>query len=111
MARLLLAVLIGTALTLLSTFVGMRSASATYPDIMGCEDGCTVAASGWPLVFVRDYTGMSVVNTADIMEVWFAADRFDWLPFLLNLLFWTMLSLAAIAVMARAGSRSAGPDS
>ena len=111
MARLLLAVLIGTALTLLSRFGGVRSASATYPDIMGCEDSCTVAASGWPLVFVRDYTGMSVVNTADIMVGWFAAERFDWLPFLLNLLFWTMLSVAAIAAVARAGSRRAEPDS
>ncbi|MEA1013588.1 hypothetical protein [Sphingosinicella sp. LY1275] len=111
MPRLLLSVLIGTTLTLLSTFVGARSATATYPDIMGCEKSCTVAASGWPLVFVRDYTGMSVVDTADIMEVWFAADRFDWLPFLLNLFFWSVLSLAAIAFMWGAGRAGAAPDS
>lgn len=87
------ALLLGGAITLLSTFAGNRSAMATYPDIMGCETGCRVAATGWPLVFVRDYTGMSVIDTADMMEVLFAADRFDWRPFCANLLFWTMLSL------------------
>lgn len=51
---------------------------------------------------------MFVVDTADMFEVWFAADRFDWLPFLLNLLFWSMLSLAVMAAMKRADSRTAG---
>ncbi len=87
---------LGLSITLLSTFFGQRSATAIYPDIMGCEHGCLVAASGWPLVFVRDYTGMSVINTADIMEVWLAADQLDWIPFLLNVLFWSALCLAAL---------------
>lgn len=85
----------GTMLTLLSTFVRARSALAVYPEIMGCESGCTVVATGWPLTFVRDYLGMSVVNAADIMEVWFAADRFDWPPFLINAVFWSLAVLAA----------------
>ncbi|QYF86569.1 hypothetical protein [Brevundimonas sp. PAMC22021] len=89
---------VGLVATLSSTFIGKRSALATYPDIMGCEDGCIVAASGWPLIFARDYLGMSVVNTANIMEVWFAADRFDWLPFWANVAFWTLLSVGAFAV-------------
>lgn len=85
--------LIGASLTVLSTFVGERSATAFYPDIMGCEAGCTVTATGWPLIFVTDYLGMSVANTADIMEVWFAADRFAWTPFLFDAAFWTAISL------------------
>lgn len=85
----------GTMLTLLSTFVGERSAVAVYPEIMGCESGCAVIATGWPLTFVRDYLGMSVVHTADIMEVWFAADRFDWPPFLINAVVWSLALLAA----------------
>ena len=93
---------VGLAVTLLSTFVGQRTAAATYPDIMGCEDSCVVAASGWPLVFVRDYTGMSVINTADMMEVWLAADRFDWVPFLLNLLFWSLVCFAAARLIKKA---------
>jgi hypothetical protein len=67
---------------------------------MGCEQSCRVAASGWPLVFVRDYTGMSVVNSADILEVWIAADRLDWLPFLANVVIWT-----AVLVLLAWGAR------
>lgn len=91
--RALASTLIGIVVTLLSTFVGQRWANATYPDIMGCEEGCRVVATGWPLVFVRDYTGMSVVNTADILEVILAADRLDWPPFCANVIFWTVLAL------------------
>lgn len=98
--RLLASALLATFITLLSTFVGTRSAIATYPEIMGCEQSCRVAASGWPLVFVRDYTGMSVVNSADILEVWIAADRLDWLPFLANVVIWT-----AVLVLLAWGAR------
>lgn len=84
----------GAVLTLLSTFAGERSTSVTYLEIMGCENGCSVVATGWPMTFVSDYLGMSVVNTADIMEVWFAADRFEWPPFLIDAVFWGLASLA-----------------
>jgi hypothetical protein len=92
---------VGVALTLLSTFVGERSAYAVYPEIMGCESGCSVVATGWPMTFVSDYLGMSVVNTADIMEVWFAADRLDWLMFLLNAVFWAVFSSVASRCLQR----------
>ena len=85
--------LTGASLTLLSTFIGERSTTAFYADIMGCEAGCTVVATGWPLIFVTDYLGMSVANTADIMEVWFAADRLAWTPFLFDVAFWAAASL------------------
>lgn len=88
--------LVGVSVTLLSTFVGERSGLAVYSDILGCEHGCVVVATGWPIVFVSDYLGMSVVNTADILEVWFAADRFSWVPFLVKVGVWTSLSLVAI---------------
>ena len=88
--RITLSILAGLLLTLLSTFVGQRWSTATYPGVMGCETACRVAASGWPLIFVRDYTGMSVTNKADMLEVWFAADRFDWAPFGLNVTLWSI---------------------
>jgi hypothetical protein len=66
---------------------------------MGCEIACRVTASGWPLIFVRDYTGMPVVNSADIFEVWFAADRLDWLPFLMNVIFWSALGFVAASIL------------
>ena len=87
--------MVGVMLTLLSTFVGERSAFAQYPDIMGCESGCSVVATGWPLTYVRDYLGMSVVNTADITEVWFAADRLAWQPFAVDVVFWSLASMTA----------------
>ncbi len=101
----------GALITLLSTFAGERSAPATYADIMGCETGCPVVATGWPLIFVRDYPGMSVVMTADIMEVWFAGDRFDWVAFLINVAAWAVASSFATRMIQRAlnsGHKSAG---
>jgi hypothetical protein len=95
------ATLLGAIITLLSTFVGERSAPATYPDIMGCETSCRVTATGWPLIFVRDYKGMSVVGTADVLEVVFAADRFDLLPFIANVIAWTLVSLALLRMLRR----------
>lgn len=93
--------LAGSALTLASTFVAERAGIAVYPDVMGCESGCRVVATGWPLIFVRDYLGMSVVDTADIMEVWFAADRFAWPPFLLDVAVWSLASLTVRAGVGR----------
>ncbi len=65
---------------------------------MGCRAGCVVVATGWPLKFVFDYPDMSVGNRADISEMWFAADRFDWAPFVANVAFWSgvvfLLSIA-----------------
>lgn len=91
----------GVLLTLLSTFVGERSALAQYADIMGCESGCSVVATGWPLTFVQDYLGMSVVKTANIMEVWFAADQFVWLPFVVDVAVWSLVSLGAHRTLRR----------
>lgn len=105
MLKLLIHIALGTLLTLLSTFVGERLARATYPDIMGCETGCDVVATGWPFVFVRDYLGMSVGNRADIMEVWFAADRFDWGPFLLDTTLWSALLMLTHRTLMRKATR------
>lgn len=93
--------LIGVAIALLSTFVASRSALVAYPEILGCEKGCNVVATGWPFTFVSDYLGMSVVNSADITEVWFAADRFSWEPFLLNVGVWALASSAIMWVTRR----------
>lgn len=49
-----MSIVAGVVITLLSTFVGERTAIAMYSDILGCENGCQVVATGWPLVSVRD---------------------------------------------------------
>ncbi|MBJ7412586.1 MAG: hypothetical protein JHD15_19820 [Phenylobacterium sp.] len=91
----------GLTATLLSTFAGERRAQATYPDIMGCEVSCEVVATGWPFVFVRDYTGMSLVNSADITEVIFAGDRLDWAPFAADVVLWSAGFLLLIWALRR----------
>ena len=40
---------------------------ATYSEIMGCEFGCRVAAAGWPVPYIADYPGISVVGSADVV--------------------------------------------
>ena len=95
---------------MLSTFVGERRAQAIYPDIMGCEHGCSVVATGWPLIFVRDYLGMSVGNRADILEVWLGADRFDGVPFAANVAFWAMLMWLLLKSLSAATRALAPPD-
>ena len=104
---LLMHLIVGAWLTLLSTFMGERSSIAVYPDIMGCEQGCEVVATGWPLVFVHDYLGMSVVRTADILEVWFAADKLSWPPFLFNVGVWGFQSFLAARVIHSVRDRTA----
>ena len=91
----------GGVAAIASSFVGARSARAVYGDIMGCEAGCTVAAGGWPFAFVRDYPGMSVVGRADLSEVLFAADAFDWLPFLADWALWSAAILSALWLASR----------
>lgn len=97
--RVLIHCLIGTALALLSTFISPRSALVSYPDIMGCEEECKVVATGWPFTFVSDYLGMSVVGSASILEVWLAADRFAWAPFLLNVGVWALVSTSVLWII------------
>ena len=98
---------LGIVTALGSTFVGERWVTAAYPDIMGCEEGCRVVATGWPLVFIRDYPGMSVVHTADLLEVLIAADRFAWLPFCLDAIFWALLAFLLLHALRRRPSRRA----
>lgn len=106
--RWLLLVFLGILITLASTFIAPRTADARYEDIMGCENKCTVVATGWPLVFVRDYLGMSVGNRADILDVWLGNDRLDPLPFASNVIFWTLLLMLLAKALAwmRHGART-----
>lgn len=110
---LLLHGLAAVVMTLLTTFGGERPVVAVYPDVMGCEAGCVVVGTGWPLTFVRDYLGMSVIDTANIMEVWFAADRFAWLPFFFDAGVWSLVFWAASSAFRRlrlVGRKRASPS-
>lgn len=99
--RVLLAVALGLLLALGSSFVAAGTAVAVYPDIMGCERGCAVVASGWPLRYAKDYPGMSVVGRTDAFEAWLGGDRFDWPLFAVDCGFWSAIAWLAIAGIGR----------
>ena len=65
----------GLMLALLSS-AKAGSASATYSEIMGCEQSCEVAAGGWPVPYLVDYPGISVVGSVDLMGGLLGEDHF-----------------------------------
>jgi hypothetical protein len=87
-------VALGLVLTLLSSARAGR-ARAVYSEIMGCETGCDVAAAGWPVPYLVDYPGISVVGIANLSGALLGEDKFHLLPFALTLLFWTAVAAAA----------------
>jgi hypothetical protein len=82
-----------------------RFARAVYSEIMGCESGCDVVAAGWPLPYLADYPGISVVGAANLAGALLGEDRLRWLPFALTWLFWTAVSAGAFFLWARAARR------
>ena len=98
--------LAGLTLTLLSSAKGGES-SATYSEIMGCEQRCQVAAAGWPFPYLVDYPGISVVGSADLSGALVGEDKFRLLPFVLTLAFWTAAAMAA-ALLRKRGAIAAG---
>lgn len=100
--RVVLALAAGLILALASTAVPGRT-RAHYPDIMGCEAGCVVAAAGWPAPYAVDYLGISPVGSADLVGALFGLDRFRPAAFGLTWLFWTAVT-AALVLLRRAWS-------
>jgi len=103
--KMALAAVIGTLLAAGSAIWAHSTALTTYSDILDCEQRCEVAASGLPFPFIRDYPGMSVVNSASWTDVMFAADRFDASRFLGSALAWAIASYLTLL----AGARLTGP--
>jgi hypothetical protein len=93
MRRISAALMAGLALALASSaYAG--EARALYTEIMACEHGCTVAAAGWPLPYLIDYPGISVVGSAGLMGALTGEDQFRPWPFLVTALFWALIALA-----------------
>ena len=102
--RWILVPLAGLALALLSSAKAGET-SATYSEIMGCEQSCRVAAAGWPFPYLVDYPGISVVGSAGLSGALTGEDKFRLLPFLLTLAFWTAAALVADLLWRRARRR------
>lgn len=100
-ARILpLALAPGLLLALASSAFPGRT-TAVYSEIMGCEAGCEVAAAGWPVPYLVDYPGISVVGSAGLSGALVGEDHFRLLPFLLTALFWTALVLLVLLLRSR----------
>jgi hypothetical protein len=106
--RALLAAVLGLVLALGSSFVAAGTAVVVYPDILGCERGCTVVASGWPLRYARDYPGLSVVGRTDAFEAWLGGDRLDLVPFAVDWGLWIAIAGALLALIGRRKKRDPG---
>ena len=79
--------------------------TATYPDIMGCELSCEVAASGLPVPFIVDYPGLSPVNSADLMGAILGLDRVLWDRAALAFSFWFAVSMAVAWIVSHVRAR------
>ena len=55
--------MLAATLTVASSAVG-EQVTAVYPDVMGCEAGCRVAAGGAPFRFLVDDLAISAVGSA-----------------------------------------------
>lgn len=93
--RLARVVALALVLTLVSAHVPGR-VSATYSDIAGCEQGCDVAASGFPTSFIADYPGLSPVNGADLMGALLGLDQVLWGRAAASFAFWCAVSGAVV---------------
>lgn len=82
-----------------------RTVTATYPDIMGCERGCEVAAAGFPLPFIVDYPGLSPVGSAHPAGALLGLDRVLWPRAVAVLVFWSVVSVLLATIVTRSFSR------
>lgn len=98
--RILFALVVGSAFALASSgYAGQ--AQALYVEIMGCEHGCTVAAAGWPLPYLIDYPGISVVGSASLTGALTGEDEFRPWSFLGTAIFWALPAFAVCLFRSR----------
>lgn len=71
---MLLVALLAAAATCASGAIS-GTVSASYPDIMGCEQACRVAAGGWPFAYAVDYPGISPVGSASMTGAVLGVDK------------------------------------
>jgi hypothetical protein len=88
--KVLLAAGLGFVLALGSSAVPGR-AWASYPEVMGCEQRCEVAASGWPLPYIIDYPGLSSSGVANLVGALVGSDHLRILPFGATWVLWSVV--------------------
>ena len=74
---------------------------ATYPDIMGCESACLVAAGGWPFPYLVDYPGLSPAGSASLIGAMLGVDVIWPDELATTFLFWLAMSVLAVWALVR----------
>ena len=94
--RISLVLLAAMIFTALST-AHETSVLRVRPEVMGCETGCAVVASGWPTAFVIDGAVSSPINSADLAGLVVGIDDLDSIALFKTFGFWLLLcSLGAL---------------
>lgn len=99
--RTIIASLVSGLILALASSIHAGRVKAVYAEIMGCEVGCEVAAAGWPMPYLVDYPGISVVGSVDLLGALTGEDKFHLLPFAGTALFWTAAVALAFVVLPR----------
>ena len=73
-----------------------RRITVKYADIMGCEEGCEVAAAGFPDHIIAHYPGLSPVGSADLTGALLGIDRILWGRAAAAFAFWAAVSLLIV---------------
>ena len=78
-------------IVVLGTGLIPNSSWQIHPYVYGCEEGCAMAAAGYPFPFIIDSTHTSPVNSADWIGVFLGVDIFSFKDFFLSYGFWIFL--------------------
>lgn len=100
--RSLLLAGLAAVVTLATSVIG-TTIIATYPDIMGCESACLVAAGGWPVPYLVDYPGISPVGSVSLTDAVLGIDKIWPAELATTFLFWLAISALAVWTLVRKG--------
>jgi hypothetical protein len=92
------ALAVAVALALLSSVVTSTRLEVQDWDCPPAPASCArpVVVVGWPLPYISDFHGISVVGSADVIGALMGEDHFHWLPFLGNVALYAGLVLAVM---------------
>ena len=90
--RTLLFVFVAATLLVLASSLVPGRALVNYPDIDGCDTGCTVAAAGWPFPYVADYPGLSPAGAASLGGAILGEDHLLWTALIADWGVWAVVA-------------------
>ena len=97
--KILIVHVLGALLAALLSSLVPREVVVVIPGNLGCAHGCTMAAAGWPFVYLVDHEGISPVGSVSLLGVT-GEDHFY--PGAFGFVFFFWLGLSSLA---RAGCR------